>query len=295
MEIRDLEKRYKEFAVKIPKLTIPKGFVTALIGENGAGKSSLLRVLAGVDTKYAGTIQYFNAYSDKEREKNNCPVKEMTGYTAMGGYYLPHWKLEQVANISELLFANFDKEKFQKLCKDMGVVEKEEDFKKRVDRCSDGTVMKLMLAGVLARDTKLLLLDEPASPLDPYMRDRLCEMMQEYMAEGNGERSIFFSTHNVSDMEYITDYAVIMAAGTVVEEGFTEDLSDKYVLVKGETDDFEAAKDLLIGCRKSQFGFEGLCLAEDLEKFTGFDFLKERPSLSQISVALIKEHSIMVR
>lgn len=294
LEITDLKKTYKGFALEVPQLRIPKGFVTALIGENGAGKSTLLRVLAGIDTDYTGDMQYFNAFSDKKRDKANSQMKNRIGYTAMGGYYLSHWSIEQVAEISGLLFDSFDIEKFRKLCEDMVVVEEKEDYKKKVGNCSDGTLSKLMLAGVLARDTDLLILDEPASVLDPLMRDRLCEMLQEYMEEGNGERSIFISTHNVSDMEDITDYAVILAQGKVVAEGFTEDLREKYIVVKGEIEDFEAAKDLLIGCRKSQFGFEGLCLAENLEKLTGLDLLKERPTLSQISVAIIKEHTNMV-
>lgn len=86
--------------------------------------------------------------------------------------------------------------------------------------------MKLMLAGVMARKTDLLLLDEPASPLDPLMRDKLCQMIGEYIHEGNGKRSVFFSTHNISDMENITDYAIIMENGQIVEQGFVEDLKE---------------------------------------------------------------------
>ena len=66
------------------------------------------------------------------------------------------------------------------------------DMKKANSSFSDGMKMKLMLAGVMARKTDLLLLDEPASPLDPLMRDKLCQMIGEYIHEGNGKRSVFF-------------------------------------------------------------------------------------------------------
>ena len=98
------------------------------------------------------------------------------------------------------------------------------DRKKKVSALSDGTKMKVILANVLARKTELLIMDEPASPLDPLMRDKLWEIIQTYIEEGHGERSVFFSTHNVSDMENVTDYAIIMEHGQIVEEGMVEDL-----------------------------------------------------------------------
>lgn len=92
-------------------------------------------------------------------------------------------------------------------------------------KLSDGNKMRLYLAAILARNTKFLILDEPASALDPLMRDMLCDMFREYLAEDE-ERSILFSTHNIADMEYATDYAVFMANGKIVEKGFVEELKE---------------------------------------------------------------------
>ena len=151
--------------------------------------------------------------------------------------------------------------------------------------------MKTALAAVFARDTKCLILDEPASPLDPLMRDKLCSMLREYLDEGNGEKSVFFSTHNITDMENVTDYCVIMEQGKVVEQGFVEDLKEKYIMVKGELADEAKAKNTLIGFRKNSYGYEGLCLAENLDKLAGLDIAVETPTLSQISVAVMKQYS----
>ena len=156
---------------------------------------------------------------------------------------------------------------------------------------SYGIDVILVLANVFARKTDALLLDEPASPLDPLMRDKLCEMIQTYIEEGNGERSVFFSTHNISDMENITDYAIIMAHGKIVEEGFVDDLKEKYILVKGEAEDKEKVKDILYSMTANSYGFEGICLAEHLDQLAGMDVTKEIPSLYQISVAVMKAHS----
>ncbi len=276
----ELKKKYKGFELDIPMLRIPKGFSTALIGENGAGKTTLLNMLAGIRLDYKGKISYFGM-----EEGINGSIQEKIGYTGPGSYFLPQWTIAQVEEISELLFEHFHKDKFRAICDNLGITQSQV---KEVRKLSDGNRMKLMLAAVLARETELLILDEPASPLDPLMRDRLCEQIREYLAQGNGEHSVFFSTHNIADMENVTDYAIILEHGNIVEEGFVEDLKEKYILVKGEADDAEKAGKILFSISKSSYGFEGICLGENLEQLAGMDIVKEIPTLSQISVAVMK-------
>ena len=195
----NIYKKYKGFTLDIPQLTIPQGFATALIGENGAGKTTLMNILAGIRLDYKGELRYFGAYSDKDRE-NKPEVKEQIGYTGPGSYYLPQWKIKQVESVSELLFSNFHKERFEHWLNELSVGADSNYLGKKVNSLSDGNRMKLMIAGVLARDTKMLLMDEPASPLDPLMRDRLCDLIREYLLEEEGKRTVFFSTHNIADM-----------------------------------------------------------------------------------------------
>ncbi|MDD6481541.1 MAG: ABC transporter ATP-binding protein [Lachnospiraceae bacterium] len=289
---QDIYKKYKSFELNIPELLIPKGFATALIGENGAGKTTLLNILAGIRLDYKGRLEYFGSYDDKERE-NNPVVKEKIGYTGPGNYYLPQWKVQQVAKISGLLFENFHENRFEQLCDELSIGADSKDKKKKVSSLSDGNRMKLMIAGVLARDTELLIMDEPASPLDPLMRDRLCEIIREYLLEEEGQRSVFFSTHNISDMENVTDYAIIMANGKIAEAGFVEDLKEKYVMVKGENSDIECAKKVLYSISTNRYGYEGICLSEKLDQLAGCDISVETATLSQISVAIMKNFSRM--
>ena len=290
---KNLRKSFKGFTLDIPELKIPKGFATALIGENGAGKTTLLNILTGIRLDAKGELTYFGNLSEKDRE-NKPEVKNRIGYTGPGNYYLPQWTVGQVEEISGLLFDSFDKEKFRQWCSDLAIFNGNAfEPKKKVSALSDGTKMKLMFAGVLARQTDLLIMDEPASPLDPLMRDHLCEMMRDYLNENEGERSIFFSTHNISDMENVTDYAIIMEHGNIVEQGFVEDLKEKYVLVKGNKEDEAAAKAVLYSMSTNHYGFEGLCLASELDKLAGISVTTETPSLFQISVAVMKVNSRM--
>lgn len=281
----NLNKKYGDFQLSIPRLEIPRGFATALIGENGAGKTTLLNILSGIRLDFQGEVSYFG---DRSRKLDGS-VQERIGYTGPGSYYLPHWTIRQVEEISGLLFAGFQKERFRELCEDMGI---SRSMTKSVKKLSDGNRMKLMLAAVLSRDTELLIMDEPASPLDPLMREQLCDRMRDYLEEGDGERSIFFSTHNIADMENVTDYCLIMEHGTIVEEGFVEDLKEEYVLVKGEASDADQTGKVLFSMSRNSYGFEGICRTRDLERLAGLDIAVEIPTLSQICVAVMKANTV---
>lgn len=287
----NIVKKYKGFELNIPELNIPKGFATALIGENGAGKTTLIDILAGIKLDYKGKLTFFGKYDDKDRE-NKAEVKDKIGYTGTGNYYLPMWTLRQAKDVQELLFPSFDGDKYDDYCKQLAIVQEGiTDKNKKVSDLSDGNRTKLMLAGVLARDTDLLLLDEPASPLDPLMRDKLNELIREYMTRDEGEKSVIFSTHNIADMETVTDYAIIVENGTIVEAGFIEELKEKYIVVKGDKQDEEAAKSALYSISTNNYGFEGICLSSNLDKLAGINLTYETPTLSQICVAVMKNNT----
>ncbi|MCR5343297.1 MAG: ABC transporter ATP-binding protein [Butyrivibrio sp.] len=288
---KNIEKKYKDFNLKIESLDFPKGFATALIGENGAGKTTLLNMIAGINLDHKGEITYFDKYTESDRESNPV-VKNSIGYTGTGTYFLPHWNMKQAKEVQSLLFDDFDENKYDSLLKDLAVGNGNVFEKnKKIINLSDGTRTKLMLAGVLSRKTNLLLLDEPASPLDPLMRETLCTMIRDYIASNEGENSVIYSTHNIADMENVTDYAVIIENGTVVEHGFVEDLKEKYVYVKGEKSCEETAKKYLFDMTSNSFGFEGLCLSENLDKLAGLDIITEVPTLTQLSVGIMRANT----
>lgn len=282
-----IEKKYKNFELIIPELHIPKGFSTALIGENGAGKTTLLNILAGIRRDYNGEIKYFD-----EKLGIEDGIKERIGFTGTKKYFMSYWNGEQIKEILKLLFDSFDEAKFDGICRSLNVDSTVFGTRgKAVSKLSDGNLMKLMLASVFARNTEMLLLDEPASPLDPLMRDMLSDMIRAYIADGDGMRSVVFSTHNITDMENVTDYVIIIDAGKIVEEGFVTDLKEKYILVKGEKEYQSVAEKHLITCQSSNYGFEGVALSENLDKFAGMDVEFVTPGLFNISVAVMKQNS----
>ncbi len=290
LEGKKLRKNYKKFVLDIPELQVPKGYATALVGENGAGKTTLLDILVGLQLTHDGEVTYFEKYNEKDRE-NGPEVKEKIGYTGTQGYYLPHWKLNQIGQISKVLFETFDEEKYMHFRKELAIGSEDGIENKKVSQLSDGNRTKLMLAGVLARETEMLVLDEPASPLDPVMREKLCALICDYLNEKEGERTVLFSTHNIADMERITDYVIIMAKGKILAQGFVEELKEKYRVIRGEKKDAGQIKSYLLTMTENSYGFEGLCETDKINQIASFDVAQEIPDLSKLCVELMKSVS----
>ncbi len=284
IKINKLIKQYKGFKLGEIDLEIPKGFSTALIGANGAGKTTLMDILCGITAKTSGEIEYFGEGTDID----SGDIKEKIGYCASQGFFPASWKLKDIELSMSYAFAGFDKEKFHALCSELGLLEGG-GAKKQLLKMSDGNKMRAYLAAVFARKTNLLVLDEPGSSLDPLMRDRLCDKFRGYIDDGNGENSIIFSTHNIADMENAADYAVFMAKGKIIEQGFIEELKDKYIMVSADTADREKIAPLMLTVSSGRTTVGGLALAEDAERLKATGALTEQPSLQQLSVELLKK------
>lgn len=286
ISVKNLVKKYKGFTLSVPELEIPKGFATALIGENGAGKTTLCDIISGINMDYKGDIRFFDMYSSAD----DGDFREKTGYTSPNSYFPPHWKIIDVEDVCDLVFEGFSRDRFRAVLNEYSFGA--DDIYKQLKSLSDGNRMRVMLASVFARDTNLLIMDEPASPLDPLMRDVLCDNIRDYISAAEGERSVVFSTHNISDMENVTDYAVIVSNGQIVEKGFVEELKEKYLLVKGELSSKDKAKEFMYTYTENSFGFEGICLAENMDRLAGCDVAFETPGLHQISVAVLKNNKV---
>ena len=280
---KGLTKKYPKFTLGALDFELPKGFSTALIGANGAGKTTLIDLLCGVIHKSGGEVTYFGESTDID----SAEVREKIGYCSSAGFFPAGWRAKDVAVSMEIAYKSFDRAKFAKLCEEMEV---DSEFSKKgrpMYKQSDGNRMRIALAAVFARETELLILDEPGSSLDPLMRDRLCDRMRDYLDSKDG-RSILFSTHNIADMENAADYAIFMDSGKILERGFVEDLKDKYVIARGDPADYEKANKLLLSHDLNRITFEGLALSENSGELQRAGAVCERPTLQQLSVGLLK-------
>ena len=286
IKLNGYEKHFDGFNLGPLEFEIPAGFTTALIGENGAGKTTLLDALGGI-TSGRGKITWLEKYTDLDQ--NDGEPRNEIGWCAGNRFFPMTWSLKNIRKSLPLAFDNFDMEKFDSLLQEFGIEEKDSKHPKKISAWSDGNRARLAIASILARDTKLLILDEPDSALDPVIRDVLNSKFRQYINQGNGETSIIFSTHNIADMESIVDYVVFLARGRVLATGFVEDLREQYRYVHGP-------KEALGGSQGTEaFDFyyfeddkvEGLCSVENADKFEE-GFAVEVPTLQQLSVLILR-------
>lgn len=284
VSIKGLTKKYSKFTLGELDINIPEGMATALIGANGAGKTTLIDILCGVTHKTAGDVVYFN----EETDIGDPALRERIGYCASTAFFPLTFTAKDIAVSMEIAYNSFDRKKFAELCEKFEVDSENTRKPRNMMKQSDGNRMRTCLASVFARDTDLLVLDEPGSSLDPLMRDRLCDRMREYLDDGDGKRSIIFSTHNIADMENAADYAVFMDRGKVIEQGFIEELKEKYVIARGDAENYDRAKSLLLSGNHNRTTFDGLALAENAEKLAEIGVESEIPTLQQLSIGLLK-------
>jgi ABC-2 type transport system ATP-binding protein len=288
ISIKNLVKKYVRFTLGPVDLEIPEGFATALIGENGSGKTTLLDSIAGIHSFTSGAVTWFGSYTDVDTPF----VRNGIGYCSSNNFFPESWTIRNVKRAMPAAFDNFSMEKFDDLCREFRLEDDSASLHpRRIQKYSDGNKMRLALAATMARSTKMLILDEPGSSLDPVMRDDLCCKFRSYLADGGGRTSILFSTHDIADMESAVDYAVFMADGKIIKEGFTEDLRARYRYVHGDASLAEKVRAKLETVYVSDCMFEGLCTTDTSDVFTAAEFADiavEQPTLRQLSVLLLR-------
>ena len=161
--------------------------------------------------------------------------------------------------ISSLLFDNFDRDEFERYCRELAIFPDSPDgvaLKKKCSALSDGTRTKLMLAGVMARDTDLLLLDEPGANFDQTFREEFHHILREFTADGT--RSVILSTHITSDVDRFADYLLLLKKGRQLLYGDIESVRDAYRMVAGERHALRAFGGRLVYMEETPVGCSAL-------------------------------------
>ena len=261
LEVNNLSKSFESFQLQDISFSLPKGYIMGLIGPNGSGKTTTIKLILNMLKRDSGEVKVmeFDNVADEEA------VKSALGVVFDSSYFCGEWTVAQAEAAVSLFYKNWDTGKFNRLLERFHI-----DPKKKVKDLSRGMQMKLMTACAFSYDAKLLILDEPTSGLDPVSRDELLTILSEYIEDG--EHSVLFSTHITSDLERVADYITYINYCELFFSGGKDEFVDMFRVVKGGRG--ELTMDLsqkLIGVRYFPTGFEALVKTEDLKAFSDFE------------------------
>lgn len=275
LEIKNLRKKFKKFELKDINFEIEQGEIVGLIGRNGAGKTTIIRLIMNMLHKDSGSIQILGFDNIEDEIK----VKNLIGYVADDDYFAQGSYMSTYINLYEVAFEDFDKKKLEEYLTKWELP-KNKSFK----TYSKGMKVKAMLALAMSHNPRILILDEPTAGLDPVSRAEILEMFRDFVSDG--EHSVLFSTHITSDLDKVADKIVFVDNGGIIEDIYTDELLSKYVMVSGNDNDYDRYKDKIIGIQKTSMGFSGLALRKNVE---GNDKLQLfQPNIESIMVHYIK-------
>lgn len=205
IEIKDLCKTYGDFTLDHLNLTLPGGCIMGLVGENGAGKSTTIRLMMQMIQKDEGTITLLG----KNVDEMDPLTKEDIGVVMDEVGFPLCLKTEEIGKIMQMTFHNWDQKRYEQLIHQFNIPDNRQfkDF-------SRGMKMKAGIAVALSHHAKLLILDEATSGLDPVVRDEVLDILNEFTRDEN--HSILISSHIVSDLEKCCDYIAFLHHGKLI-------------------------------------------------------------------------------
>lgn len=276
LEISDLSKHYSGFHLKDISFCIPKGFIMGLIGPNGSGKTTTIKLILNMLKKTTGTVTIFG----KDNIAEEQAIKKELGIVFDSNFFVDEWNMSTVEKSISPFYENWDSGRYNTLLSKFHI-----DKTKKVSELSKGMQMKLMLACAFSYDAKLLILDEPTSGLDPVSRDELLEILSEYIEDG--QHSVLFSTHITSDLDKVADYITYLHFGRQQFTGTKDEFIDSFRIVKGSKEELTSdLKKVLVGMRSFSTGFEGLIKTVDLAQYPTLH--REATSIDDIIVFMNK-------
>ena len=258
LEIKDLWKQYPGFLLDGVSFDVEEGSIMGFIGRNGAGKTTTIKSVLNLVHADGGEV----LFEGKDLWANETECKKQIGLVLGEFNFYKRKKLRSIAAVTKQFYPEWDEETYQTLLERFSL-----DPEKKISELSQGMRVKFALALALSHRAKLLILDEPTSGLDPVSRDELLDIFRSIIEDG--EHSILFSTHIISDLEKCADYITYIKRGKIVVSTDADSFRDAYRLVSGEADQLELFRDRLIGYRAHAFGFTGLMYAADAARAEG--------------------------
>lgn len=246
IEINGLMKKYPGFTLGPLNLKVPQGAIVGFVGENGAGKSTTLRLILGLANPDAGTIDLLG----QPTGTGNPQAHERVG-VVFDDISLPDsFTVKNAGELGKRLYKSWESETYASYQQRFDLASA-----KRVGDLSRGMRMKLGLAMALSHAADLLIFDEATSGLDPVIRDEVLDIMLEFIEDPT--HSILFSSHIVSDIEKAADYVAFIREGKLKFMEQKDELLDSWriaALTNEQANQLDSAQ--VLGRRRHDFGQE---------------------------------------
>lgn len=275
LEIKNLSKGFGNFRLDNISLTLPSGCIMGLVGENGAGKSTTIRLILDMLKKDGGTVRILG----RDNTDDIRLTKEDIG-VVLDEVGIPEClSVVQVGRIMRNTFKNWDDEAYKGYIKKLSLPEN-----KPFKEFSRGMKMKLGIAVAMSHGARLLILDEATSGLDPVVRDEVVEMLCDFTRNEN--HSVLMSSHIVSDLEKLCDYIAFLHKGKLLLCEEKDELLSKYGIVHCTTEQLLKFGEGAVKYKKeSPYGVEAIVLRESIPENISISPI----SIEELFVFMVKE------
>ena len=274
--VEDLCKTFPGFTLDHVSFTVPKGRIVGFIGENGAGKSTTIKLILNELKKDGGSIEVLG------KDHSDCAVKEDIGVVFDECNFHDVFTAKNIEKILSGVYKTWDSGLYRQYLKRFQLPEN-----KPVGSFSKGMKMKLSILCALAHKPKLLIMDEATTGLDPVVRDEILDLFLEFIQDE--EHSVFFSSHITSDIQKIADYVILLHQGKVIFEEQKDDLVYNYGILRCGKEAFAGVsqEDYLIH-RTTNVSEEMLVRDRDAVKRKYRDMIVDNATLEEIMLFYIK-------
>ena len=273
IEIKDLVKTFDSFKLGPVNLSIPKGTIVGYIGQNGAGKSTTIKLLLGLLRKDSGDIRLLD-----EENPNSVELKDKLGVVFDDLLVPEEMTLVDLEKFCSRVYSKWDREFFYQLKKKFKLSEKQ-----AIQSYSRGMRMKLSMAVALSHKAEILILDEATSGLDPIVRDEILDFLLDFIQDEN--HTILISSHILSDLEKVADYIAFINDGKVLFVESKDELKENYAICTLSNEEVKNLdEEAIIGRRIHAFGQEMLVK----RNFIPDGIRLQKPSIEDIMIYFLK-------
>ena len=222
IELKGLVKEYPGFRLGGLDLALPAGSIMGLVGENGAGKSTTIKLIMNAIKRDAGSVSVLGV---DNQSRAFSDIKEDIGVVLDEAYFPEVLNARNVGRVMANTYRRWEPDTYENYLRQFALPQD-----KAFRDYSRGMKMKLAIAVALSHQAKLLILDEATSGLDPMVRDEILDIFNEYTRQE--DRSILLSSHIVSDLEKICDYIAFLHKGQLLLCEEKDRLLEEYALVR---------------------------------------------------------------